>query len=411
MHRNAEATEELKKLIAYIPIDGEAAMQLVRRGADPRTKNEAGFELIHGLVTGNFSNRNDAAIKELVEQYNVSIHTLNPNGFTPLQELMEPQSLFLPEDAITLLRLGANSNTKDSRGFPLIHRLLRTLPTDDTFKEFLDYFKGDVNALDPNGLTPLQRLMKNRRKYSYEIAMRLICLGANPYTEDECGFTVKQKLLTIDKNDFQDKDVYIEDLNKFEAEYTQKIYRPARNEFFNFLILLSHSPNSRFENFPIDVMLIIVAYLDLGSKKMGKTAEERVALAKTVLPLTRKEIKDMINRPGGMSVFQQFNEETKKPVFTFFKSVHTFCHDYDKLKCHLEKTQERKNPFWDYCVGKELTNTSITALGKFKADHALSCWYEHSSLYKKAENKQKLLDSIQNIEPYNSSEIKSKLNL
>ena len=86
----------------------------------------------------------------------------------------------------------------------------------------------------------------------------------------------------------------------------------------------------------------------------------------------------MAKTSGGINVFQR-NNKNGKPQFTFFKSVKTFCLDVK------EKTQAADE------------------------QRALAYWDQHSSLYAKKENVDKLFESIKQVEPYNNENIQGKM--
>ena len=107
----------------------------------------------------------------------------------------------------------------------------------------------------------------------------------------------------------------------------------------------------------------------------------------------------------------QNNNKTNTPTFTFFKSVQTLWHDFEKLKTNLKTNQKHKHPILDKIRGKELTNSSKKTLDQFADQYAVSYWSEHSSIYKKLANRQKLLNSIKDTELYKNPKIQSQLKL
>lgn len=186
--------------------------------------------------------------------------------------------------------------------------------------------------------------------------------------------------------------------------YKDKFHQP-RNYFLNLLILLASDLNNRtstssFKNLPLDLIVYIVSFSDF--EKMRKTQQECQALAREVF-LNPKQTVKMASTRGGINVFQRNNNTV--PVFTFFKSVQIFSQDFKKLEFDLKNNQKHKNPTLDKLIGKQLTKTSENELNEFAKKYAVSYWNEHSSLYKKSVNKQRLFDGVINSEPYSKPEI------
>src|SRR3990167_502086 len=342
--RNIEATEQLKFLMNG-SFNVEAAMILVRLGADPNTKaSNNGYSLLHFLSTieNNANGKNNAAIEELVKTYHANIDSQDANGLTPLQHLMNGS--FNVEAAMILVRLGADPNTKASNnGYSLLH-FLSTIENNANGKnnaaieELVKTYHANIDSQDANGLTPLQHLMN--ASFNVKAAMTLVRLGADPNTKaSNNGYSLLHFLSTIENNANGKNNAAIEELNELAIKLYKKKYYPSRNNFLNLLILLTNDRNNElsssfFKNLPLEIVLHIVSFLDFN--EMGKTQEECYFLACTILSQPQT-IKEMAAAPGGINVSQQNNNETNQPTFKFFK------HTLEKPESDLKKNQKHKH--------------------------------------------------------------------
>ena len=332
MQARIEVTEQLRTLMSGTFFT-EDAMKLIRDGANPDIRDDFGDSLLHILIQeeNNLAGCNDTYIEELVTQHHVHIDTQNGRGFTPLQCVIN--NPFDTEEAMKLLRLGANPETKDDQGISLLNILS---------------MENNQNGINNEAVAELEQLIINRR----------------------------------------------------EGQHV------ARNNFLNLLILLVREKNnkhaisecSHFKPLPIEIMCHIISFLDF--KSMEKTPEEGMQL--TFAAYKRHYIlKKMIATPGGINVFQQ------DKTFTFFKSVNTLCLDYKKLQSNLIAKQTLS--YKDQLQEKKLTIQSEKTLAKFTIDYAIPYWCQHSFLFKESDNKKKLFDSIKDSELYDKPSIRSKL--
>jgi len=122
MQRNAYdtyATQQLKTQLNCFPFVAATCIKLVEHRADPNTKDNYGNTLAHLLVS-NF-NQNYETIKELVNTYHADINLTNNNAHTPLQCLLNKSCS--TDDAMKLVRLGADPNVIDEYGHNLLYML------------------------------------------------------------------------------------------------------------------------------------------------------------------------------------------------------------------------------------------------------------------------------------------------
>jgi len=386
----------------------EDAMKLVRLGASPNTTGDKGNSLLHRLAASNVNGQYDAAIKELVKTYHAKIDIQNDAGLTPLQCLIGGR--WYVEDAMKLVRLGASPNTTGDKGNSLLHRLAASNVNgqyDAAIKELVKTYHAKIDIQNDAGLTPLQCLIGGR--WYAKDAMKLVRLGADPDTKDSKGNSLLHRLIANNINGRYD--AAIKELGKLSLIYFKEGHHLPRNNFLNLLILLAINRNNKespsfFNYLPMELVLNIVSFMDFDS--MGKTQQEGIHLAEKVFS-EHENIKQMMATPGGINVFQKNDNKTNQPIFTFFKSAQTLCHDFAKLEKDLKATQSRKHHIWDKLKQKELSHTSQTKLNEFKNNYAIPYWGNHSSLYKDPANKRKLLDSIQDTKLYKDKEIKSQL--
>jgi len=96
------------------------AMLLLYLKADPNVKDSEGYTLLHRAVRDmHGSLPKSKAIKELVNVYQVDINSRDGDGFTPLQWLMD-ENIFYADDALYLIRLGADVRVKNMLGESLL---------------------------------------------------------------------------------------------------------------------------------------------------------------------------------------------------------------------------------------------------------------------------------------------------
>ena len=332
MQVKTEVTEQLRTLIGGTFFT-EDAMALIRAGANPDIRDEFGDSLLHILIQeeNNIDGCNDTYIEELVTQHHFNIDTQNGRGFTPLQSVIN--NPFDTEEAMKLVRLGANPETKDDKGISLLNILS---------------MENNQNGTNNAAVAELEQLIINRREEQHV----------------------------------------------------------AKNNFLNLLVLLVRERNnkravtecSHFKSLPLEIIHHIISFLDF--KSMGKTPEEGVQLTSAAFRKHWK-LNRMIAKPGGINVFQE------NKTFTFFKSVNTLCLDYEKLQSDLIAKQTLS--YKDKLQEKKLTILSEKTLAQFTQSFAIPYWRQHASLFKEIDSKQELLDNIKDSELYDKPDIRSRL--
>ena len=196
MFREDIQTMRLKALINSNFINQEA-FDLVKAGANPNVKNQEGDSLLHLLVKYNAFYRdshNNLYIRALVNHYNADINQKNAAGMTPLQCLLCDIG-FLTKDAMFLVRLGADPNSKNLEGDSLLHLLTKfnDFYRDDhnniAIDELVQKHKADINIVNLRGKTPLECMLDNIG-FLTENAMLLVKLGANPNSKNSQGLSL-----------------------------------------------------------------------------------------------------------------------------------------------------------------------------------------------------------------------------
>lgn len=312
---------------------------------------------------------------------------------------------FLTTDAMRLIRMGADPETLDNSGDPLLHILSQENNNENGYnneaiEELVTTYHVNIDILNANGFTPLQCLISNT--FTKENAMKLVHLGANPDIGNKENSTLLQ-ILSFKHNNLKGRNnKAIKELGQVVSNYYKR-QQIARNHFLSLLLMLVSERNntyalgecSHFKSLPIDMICHIISFLDF--KNMGKIPTEGIQLTLAAFSQHQK-ITKMAFTPGGINVFQRDN------TFTFFKSVHTLCRDFEKLQSDLITKQ--KPTYKDKLLENKLTIASEKTLGDFTKKYAVSYWRQHSSLY---ENRKKLRDSIKNSEPFNKPEIQNRL--
>ena len=192
MLRN-ELTIRLETLINHSFYAADA-LKLVRLGADANTKDDKGNSLLHRMIKTNSYNISFNIINELVKEYKADINIQDNKGQTPLQCLIDHS--FYAADALKLVRLGADANTKDDKGYSLLHRLLTTDSNNISFNvidELVKEYKADINIKDSKERTPLQYLIEG--SFDSEHALTLVRLNADLNVKNSEGKTLTQILV------------------------------------------------------------------------------------------------------------------------------------------------------------------------------------------------------------------------
>jgi ankyrin repeat protein len=162
---------------------------LLSLGANPNSKNSNGNSLLHRFVNC-IDQVPNSAFEKVVRYYGADIHIKNRHGRTPFQCLIE--DAFKTADALMLLSLGANPNSKNSNGNSLLHRFVNNIDQvpDSAFTKVVRTYGADIHVRNRHDKTPLACLMSGSFKPAD--AMLLIELGANPATQNPNGKTLLQ---------------------------------------------------------------------------------------------------------------------------------------------------------------------------------------------------------------------------
>lgn len=123
--KNKQGKTPLHHLLDSLTFKASDALFLVNLGADPTVIDSSGQTLIHRLIAANQKAISDEALDviiKLVESGKVAINIPNQMGKTPLQYLLD-QPCLNPTLALTLIQLGADIYTTNSKGESLLYRL------------------------------------------------------------------------------------------------------------------------------------------------------------------------------------------------------------------------------------------------------------------------------------------------
>ena len=223
--RNAQNLTALQCLINRKRWFTHNAMKLVQLGADPNTQDSNGQSLIHLLVNydhAQIKSHNLTAIDTLVNQYKADINANNAQGLTPLQCVMNRKRWFT-HDALELVKLGANPNTQNSNGQPLIHLLVNydaygiKAHNHHAIEILVNVYKANINEKNKQGQTALECLLNNPYGFSTKDALLLVRLGANPNTTNSQGETLLHLLAT---SNLDNSLVIRELIDTYKSDYT-----------------------------------------------------------------------------------------------------------------------------------------------------------------------------------------------
>lgn len=170
MQRQIQPDNRLKNVLnaSYIKIGD--AMDPIRSGANSNIKSDYGYSFLHLLVgifyKKSIDNNQDRKyimqkIEELVLRHHADIHILDANKETPLQVLLS-NSVY-PADLLSLVKLGANSNTRTRDGRSLLHRILESpeyIATLPIIKELITKYNASIYITNSAGRTPLEYLLE-----------------------------------------------------------------------------------------------------------------------------------------------------------------------------------------------------------------------------------------------------------
>lgn len=106
------------------------------------------------------------------------------------------QDVWSSEKAMTLVELGADPNTQNDKGQPLIH-LLVNKRSFYQIRNLVQKYNVDINSTNKGGLTPLQMLTSNPILHTGN-ALQLVGLGANPYLPNIAGNPLLHALVCYD---------------------------------------------------------------------------------------------------------------------------------------------------------------------------------------------------------------------
>ena len=202
----------LKHILDTYPLDVPAAMQLIRAGVTPDVQGKNDFALLH-LLAIEYDNAN---VIELVQQHSATINIKNQNGYTPYDLLITRDSSSAFNLAMTFVGLGVHPDTRtklwaNDKVDCILHRLVYLYFSGDiTEKPFEEYlaklvteFKADINIVDADKSTPLQRCLKHpydTKKIMFA-TQALIKLGADPLTKDDRGEDLLVRVIRANAND------------------------------------------------------------------------------------------------------------------------------------------------------------------------------------------------------------------
>jgi len=265
---------------------------------------------------------------------------------------------FQTGDAMQLVQLGADPNTKKAQGTPLLHIIAQQVPCRENIITLVQTYNADINIQDAAGNTLLKRILTPN--FNAGNAMFLVSLGADPETKNKDD---KSLLALIKDANPNGRTLTHQLIEMIEKKHADKM--PAKKAFLEFLIDLSNERHNKaldssfFKTLPIELMLHIISFLDF--EAMGKTHKEGTALAKVLLSEARKkEIKKMAGSIGGINIFQHKNPQT----FTFFKSPERIWANLEVLALTLQDQKNHRHPLIEKLLGVKLTNSSKETLIK-----------------------------------------------
>lgn len=205
------------------------AMELIKAGANPNTKNDNGNSFLHILINhhaAHYDSRHYEYIKILVEVYKADINQKNARGMTSLQCFLH-NSGFITEDVMLFVRLGADPDTKDSDGNSLLHilthynNIYNDSHNQDAINELITEYKADVNITNSAGETALECMLAHS-EFLTNNAMQLVGLGGNPNSKNSHG----ESLLTLLKNRHHNDDAIHQLLTIYGATEQLSMKRP-----------------------------------------------------------------------------------------------------------------------------------------------------------------------------------------
>lgn len=209
--KNAEDKTPLECLISQKNWSTQDALLLVSlaepdtMGVSKGVRDASGQPLIHCLVNYDANGiqlHNRKAIATLVNDYNFDINAVDNKGHTALECLINKRPWDI-QDALLLASLGSRADTKDSYGQPLIHCFINnknnafTSDDSEAITALVNKYNFDINAVDKDGNTALQRLINKKRWYTKD-ALLLASLGASPDTKDDDGQPLIHQFVTAD---------------------------------------------------------------------------------------------------------------------------------------------------------------------------------------------------------------------
>ncbi len=349
--------------------------------------------------------------------------TYNNDATVELKNLLSNSPEFTQEMAkkvIKLVKKGANPNIRKA-GIPLLHLFL---PLEDGIKYITTLVKelgADIDIQDrtrkQEGFTLLRKAMDCNKS---ELFMPIVRLGANVHIRD-C-FNKSLSDIFTSKTDK-------EELEKYTKKYDKNVINAQqdRNNYINLLLLLVKKYDSganinskktsldfpNFSNKPLfkslttEFMLHILSFLNF--KKMGKTKEQGIALAKMFFTQST-QVQEMLkaHAPGGINVYEDLDAEINEQEFTLFNSAVVYAKDYDEM---YQKSDIKKSgkAVLDTIKGN-LQGSSIAKWIDRKDDkQALKIWEDHLRLFKMASNRVKLFRQVEKLKPYSDPEMQEKI--
>ncbi len=175
------------------PTDYKHALQLIRlRGP---SRYDSCKSLLHDLVAGDFK-ENAKYIRELISidikciSYEAEIHLPNI-GYTTVTALAYAINVNKFDTALLLVELGADPNTCDRLGTPLLHCLIRQKKF-EAMQRLLQDPRLNIQAKDQKEQTALSYLLKEH--YSRSLVLNLI-RSEDKEHQGEVAFTVANNLV------------------------------------------------------------------------------------------------------------------------------------------------------------------------------------------------------------------------
>lgn len=382
-HRNETALSILMNRKPFTEEDCISCLLLLNHGADKNTVDCEGNTLLHIVAKKNYLHR---YLKGLFEE-NIDLRIVNADGLTAFSVLQGTYSI---EPILTFILEGAD-------------------PLD--FSDTLNYLTG-IDQVDF-----VNRYFSHNNinaEFDVTIQQLLSCMirglqacnirnqeGKNIFQMIDVKYP---HLLVEHKHQLTNTQAILEEINlfdlKLELKYASALHN-ARNEIFNFLILIAKTKQSNvlnaspFNLLPNDLILQIVFFMDL--KITNKSLADVAQLMNFIFNNINEMLAMPISKLAGISVFQRGHHQ-----FNFFQSAENICHQYprylEQAKREIKEGQKRKNPITDFVFKKEYTNTSLALIEDVKTcskNAYQQCLDAQMAFYQSCYPKKKLLEATE----------------